>query len=307
MDDYAFEMSLHTMTGVITMAWLEIPDSGSAVVGLSHGRVPEWKAVKYDALNLVDTAVGCIENGRNCTVERDIRPIGRTGPSKAYHRMPRAQVPPFQHPALTRGQPWAVSPPNADARYCQLGCAHYYANWTLRGCNDQCDLAYFYKMDPGYSDRAQVARYECRDGCGIGHLRCQSGFYCTKGEMLRCAEGSYRDVDYHHTTSCDACPHGRYRETVGGRSIDACKKCSTGRYHDGVGAVSKDACLACPPGRFANEEGMQRCKCMNSFNGTFTYALNGTVLYKACLPEMEQDALRLELASIDYSPRITYP
>lgn len=37
---------------------------------------------------------------------------------------------------------------------------------------------YRYDAEGGYSDLAEVARYECYDGCDIALLRCQSGYYC---------------------------------------------------------------------------------------------------------------------------------
>ena len=261
------------------------------MVGLSSGVVPEWKALAYDALDLSST-VGCVAN-ENCTVSGCERPLGPT------------------KPPLTRPHPWAVAAAvTAHSQFCEVGCAYYYRNWTVQGCDAQCDAFYRYEITAGYNDRAEVARYECRDGCAIANLRCQPGFYCQNELMRKCPTGTYRDVDYYHVTRCDECPHGRYRETEGGRTIDACAKCAVGRYRDATGSTTKNECIACHPGRFSNEEGMKRCKCTNHYDGDFVVSQNGTVDYDAsddgCVPEQELNTvLRPKMNDIDWAPRTT--
>lgn len=281
---------MYLKTDKIQLSWLDVSlGNRSVVVGLSHGITPEWKAVAYDALDFTQS-IDCNPNP-NCSVEVGVRPIGRT------------------RPPATLPYPWAIAPPyNPHPQFCKLGCSFYYTNWTLGGCRAYCDSYYDYDVTPGYSDRAEVARYECYDGCAIGNLRCQPGFYCFRGEMNRCPPGKYRDNDYHHVTRCDDCPHGRYREIEGGRYLDACQKCEIGRHNSNSGSVTKEDCTLCRPGRFANEAGMGQCKCVDHLDGYFELTADGRVIYPECDPELYLDTvLRPEIESIDYSPRTTYP
>lgn len=182
--DPSYQASFSIATGSIVLRWLDITiENATAVVGLSHGQTPEWKALAYDSLDFSDAA-NCVFNA-TCPVETGVRPIGRTRPPE------------------TRPYPWAVAPPfNPHPQFCEYGCANYYTNWTLAGCKDACDAYYDYDITTGYSDRAEVARFECYDGCAIGNLRCQPGFFCDKGVMAMCPPGKYRDFDYHHVTRC---------------------------------------------------------------------------------------------------------
>lgn len=285
-----YQAALYLATNSIQLSWhnISLPNK-SAVVGLSHGITPEWKALAYDALDLSET-VGC-ESNPNCSVEEEVRPVGRT------------------RPPATRNYPWAVAPPyNPHPQFCELGCSYYYTNWSLLGCRAECDDYFNYDITTGYSDRAEVARYECYDGCAIGNLRCQPGFYCFQGIMRSCPSGTYRDEDYFHVTHCDDCPHGRFREARGGRYLDSCDKCNLGRYNQHSGSASVKACILCPPGRFANEPGMARCKCIHHFDGFFERTSDSRVVYPECDAEDYLDeTLRPEIETIDYSPRMTYP
>ena len=67
--------------------------------------------------------------------------------------------------------------------------------------------------------------------------------------------GQVRDVDYHHVTRCDNCPHGRFREDEGGRFMESCVKCEPGRFNVNVGSASKFDCLRCPPGQLRERAG----------------------------------------------------
>ena len=285
------QVALFVSSGAIRLSWLDLDvGNASTVVGLSHGLTPQWEALAYDGIDLSAT-VGCQHNV-NCTVADElVRPIG---PNK---------------PLATRNHPWATAPSYNSGYpiFCELGCSNYYLNWTLIGCHQACDYYYRYEITSDFSDRAEVARFECHDGCAIGNLRCQPGFYCQQEVMQPCPAGKYRDIDYHHVTRCDNCPHGRYRETLGGRYIDSCDKCNMGRYNKKTGSDSKFDCLRCPPGRFANEPGMTQCKCMTSYNGTFEMNADGTVVYHECKPESYLDMLRQKIVSVDYSPRTTFP
>ena len=109
-------------------------------------------------------------------------------------------------------------------------------------------------------------------------------------------------------TRCDDCPHGRYRETEGGRFMEACTKCEPGRFNIDRGSTSKYACEICPTGRFANEPGMTQCKCVTQYNGDFDEHRNNTVIYGDCPPQDYLDYnIRPKIQTIDYSPRTTYP
>lgn len=285
------QVALFIYSGAIRLSWLDL-DLGnvSTVVGLSHGLTPQWNGISYNGLDLSRT-IGCQDNA-NCTIADElVRPIGPTKPPD------------------TRSHPWATAQfyHAGYQTFCEFGCSNYYLNWTLSGCQAACDYYYRYYITNGYSDQAEVARYECHDGCAIGNLRCQPGFFCQNQVMNLCPAGKYRDVDYYHVTRCDNCPHGRYRETLGGRFIDSCDKCNSGRYNKNAGSDSKFDCLQCPPGRFASQPGMTQCKCMTSYNGTFVMNADGTVVYQDCKPGSYLDLLRKKIQSIDYSSRTTYP
>mmetsp|Transcript_17962 Transcript_17962/g.27011 ORF Transcript_17962/g.27011 Transcript_17962/m.27011 type:complete len:512 (+) Transcript_17962:22-1557(+) len=285
-----YEIAFYLHSGVIEMSWANVTSANATfIIGLSHGIVPEWKSLAYDSLDFSSTHE-CVANP-NCTVEQDVRPIGRTRPPN------------------TRTYPYALAPSlNPSPEFCQLGCSFYYVNWTVSGCKALCDDYFNYDITCAYNDRAEMARYECYDGCDLGHMRCQPGYYCFQGIMRECPAGTYRDLDYYHTTRCDECSHGRYRETVAGRYLESCDTCSVGRYLPFTGSKSRYDCTLCPPGRFANEPGMQQCKCLTQLDGTFQRDLDQSIIYPDCDPEdYLDDYIRPILPSIDWSPRTTYP
>lgn len=289
-----YQIALYIQTGQIRMSWLDIGSwatENKTIAGLSHGLTPWWEANAYDGLDL-SSSIGCIDNA-NCTVVDEIRrPYGPTRPTTTL---------PHPHVGAPVGNP-------AYAGFCEFGCAAYYFNRTVSGCRTVCQDTYTYDVTPGYSDRAEVARFECYDGCSIGNLRCQPGSYCQHEIMHRCPPGKYRDVDYHHVTRCDNCPHGRFREDTGGRFMESCVKCESGRFNVNTGSSSKFDCQRCPAGRFANEPGMKQCKCMNQYDGYFEVNLNNTRVYGPCQPETHLDTvIRPRIVTIDWAPRTTYP
>jgi len=289
-----YQIALYIQTGQIRMSWLDIGSwatENKTIAGLSHGLTPWWEANAYDGLDL-SSSIGCIDNA-NCTVVDEIRrPYGPTRPTTTL---------PHPHVGAPVGNP-------AYAGFCEFGCAAYYFNRTVSGCRKVCQDTYTYDVTPGYSDRAEVARFECYDGCSIGNLRCQPGSYCQHEIMHRCPPGKYRDVDYHHVTRCDNCPHGRFREDTGGRFMESCVKCESGRFNVNTGSSSKFDCQRCPAGRFANEPGMKQCKCMNQYDGYFEVNLNNTRVYGPCQPETHLDTvIRPRIVTIDWAPRTTYP
>jgi len=110
------------------------------------------------------------------------------------------------------------------------GNAALEANVYLSDCTNKCDDFYAYNITVGYSDLAETARLECRDGCQIALKRCRPGYKCTQvvesfegsgifsdGSMEYCPTGTYRDVAYDTVEECVDCPQGKYREAKKGR------------------------------------------------------------------------------------------
>ena len=177
--------------------------------------------------------------------------------------------------------------PNPYAKFCEVGCVEFFSSSdpvTLDECTGKCDGRYEYNVTVGYSDVAEVARLECRDGCQMALIRCQPGYYCSQvvpsrvgddsekgggggplyagGIMTQCPAGTYRDVSYGAVEECLPCPPGRYREDIKGRDLESCAKCRVGTYAAHPGGTSVRDCLRCPAGRFNSEEGGARWKCI---------------------------------------------
>ena len=177
--------------------------------------------------------------------------------------------------------------PNPNSMFCKAGCTFFFSvevsvakSAKLSTCTDRCDTAFRSKehISVGYSDLADVARLECRDGCSIALMRCQPGYKCTlakpykddsgatkhtDGEMAICPPGTYRDVSYDQVEECIDCPPGRYREDNKGRYMESCSKCPIGKYVNATGSNSILQCLRCPAGRFGNQPGKALCECIN--------------------------------------------
>ena len=86
----------------------------------------------------------------------------------------------------TRDYPYDVASfPSASSAFCKLGCQMFFSevpnNFT---CKNSCEYAYRYQLTTGYSDVANEAILECKDGCDIALLVCQQGFYCTQGVLF---------------------------------------------------------------------------------------------------------------------------
>jgi hypothetical protein len=140
---------------------------------------------------------------------------------------------------------------------------------------DRCDDTYRSKahISVGYSDLADTARLECRDGCTIALKRCQPGYKCTQtstdgsggysyGFMSICPPGTFRDVSYEQVEQCVDCPQGRYREDEKGRYMESCTQCPVGKYVNETGSNSILECLRCPAGRFGKISGLALCECI---------------------------------------------
>ena len=73
-------------------------------------------------------------------------------------------------PPSTRGHPWFPhdhedTTPSKYAKFCEAGCTFFFAEHPSNiTCKRECDKKYRYDVDSGYSDLAEVARYECYDG-----------------------------------------------------------------------------------------------------------------------------------------------
>ena len=190
-------------------------------------------------------------------------------------------------PPSTRGHPWFPhdhegTTPSKYAKFCEAGCTFFFSEYPSNTtCKRHCDATYKYDVDAGYSDLAEVARYECYDGCDLALMRCQPGFRCdwpsltgvaaeanweTSSKMMPCQPGQFRDNDYFHVRSCFDCAPGRYRESIQGRSAESCAKCPVSRYVNTTGSDEATDCLRCPAGRFSDVKGAELCKCITHWS-----------------------------------------
>ena len=175
--------------------------------------------------------------------------------------------------------------PNPYSGFCGAGCTYFFnidvtssEPAKLSTCIENCDETYKSKehITVGYSDVADVARLECRDGCVIALARCQPGYKCTQtqmyveggvekyteGLMNICPPGTYRDVSYEQVEECYDCPKGRYREDEKGRYMESCSQCPVGKYVNDTGSESILNCLRCPAGKYGKVPGLALCECI---------------------------------------------
>lgn len=189
-------------------------------------------------------------------------------------------------PRPTRSYPYhvALAEEYDFPRFCELGCTYFFVSsgasmprsrWhddksTLEICMDQCDETFTYNVTVGYNDVLETARYECRDGCQIGLVRCQAGYYCVQaspsetkshsgGDMLPCPAGTFRGVAYDKVEECVSCPENHFREDVKGKSIESCRKCPANTSSRQRSISIKD-CLRCPAGTMSSAG--TSCKCI---------------------------------------------
>ena len=198
----------------------------------------------------------------------------------------------------TRPHPWKVAPfPTSQQGFCQLGCQIFYNEVPRNStCRRLCDYFYRYRVTSGYSDLAEEAKLECRDGCDIGLQICQAGYFCNTGEMLPCPPGTYREavtdvsvLALQEAAECTKCPFGRYRPTNKGKSADECSKCPIGTYANVTGSDQVSDCQRCPAGQNAEEEGMRLCKCITKDSCEATidgreYFSNDIDFYRESIP-----------------------
>jgi len=206
-------------------------------------------------------------------------------------------------PPHTRGHPWfphdhELTNPSKYSDFCEAGCTFFFAeNPSNITCKRTCDQTYRYDVDGGYSDLAEVARYECYDGCDLGLMRCQPGYHCdwpsTTGvpaesnwekfaNMTPCKPGTYRPNDYLHVYACFDCPPGRFREKQKGRSIESCDKCPASRYVNASGSDEHTDCLRCPAGRFSSEQGAGLCHCVTAWSCGTEDAYKRNAVFEGC-------------------------
>ena len=167
-------------------------------------------------------------------------------------------------------------------RFCELGCTFFFTSSgagvprsllpsdksNLDLCMERCDDTYRYNVTVGYSDILEMARLECRDGCQIGLLRCQPGYYCIQaspgktksqgGDMLPCPAGTFRSTSYDHVTECVNCPINTFREDTKGKSLSSCSKCPANTSSRQRSTSVKD-CQRCPAGTMSTEGTSCRC------------------------------------------------
>ena len=196
--------------------------------------------------------------------------------------------------------------PNPYSAFCELGCSLFFSSpsdnnpFHINECTNKCDATYKYNISVGYNDLVEAARLECRDGCQIGLMRCQPGYFCSQvelkeraaaaaaaaavekievegegaeegsatntkfhgGIMAHCPAGTYRDAAYDAVEECIPCPPGRFREDIKGRSLESCSKCPERTYNSKSGSSTLKDCLRCPAGTFTNEPGSAKCICI---------------------------------------------
>lgn len=209
----------------------------------------------------------------------------------------------------TRTYPYKIAEfPSTTASFCKLGCQYYFAETPNNAtCKNVCEYVYRIKTTTGYSDIAEQAVLECRDGCDIASQVCQAGFYCLHGTMSPCQSGTYRVavtdvsiVSLKIAEQCTDCPPGRYRPQAKGKRIDDCTKCPIGKYANVAGSKIVSDCQRCPAGKSAEQEGLSSCKCINegipgssscdytfTQNGeTTTYFANDVDFYRESVPYM---------------------
>lgn len=229
---------------------------------------------------------GTVATEEQCHVDCRAAPprlVGPTRPSDAFDALGNPL-------ALTRSYPYDVVNSSEESfdfpKYCEWGCTYFFVapdvhplflssgKSTLDLCFDQCDETFRYNVTVGYNDLIETARLECRDGCQIGLIRCQPGYFCIQaspakekskaysgGAMLPCGPGTYRSVDYNQVTRCEPCPKNHFREDIKGKSASDCKKCRAGTSTSKktINTSIKD-CVRCPAGTYS-EEGSS-CKCI---------------------------------------------
>ncbi len=206
----------------------------------------------------------------NCTVEA--RPHLGVNPGNNFNEIMKLLTP---HP-------------NPYSNFCKTGCTYFFSEIVTRerpvllsNCTAKCDFTYrsAEHISVGYSDIAETARLECRDGCQIALKRCQPGYKCSQvapttnpdtgdttydGAMIICPPGTYRDVSYDQVEECNDCPPGRYREFEKGRYMESCSQCPVGRYVNQTGSSSILQCNRCPAGRYGPEPGLALCECITT-------------------------------------------
>jgi hypothetical protein len=187
-----------------------------------------------------------------------------------------------------RPHPWsqAVFPTDKFA-FCQMGCQFFFTEFPVNTtCKRLCDFIYRYQTTVAYSDLAETAIRECRDGCDIALLVCQAGFYCTEGVMIPCPPGRYRSpitdlsvMSLNLATVCAECPPGRYRPSSKGKKPEDCSKCPLGKYAGVTGSVLVSDCRRCPAGKTAEQEGMDACKCINEASCDLEINIQGSPVH----------------------------
>lgn len=171
----------------------------------------------------------------------------------------------------TKPHPWSIAEfPTDKFGFCQMGCQFFFSEFpVIKTCKRMCDFVYRYQTTVQYSDLAEIAIQECRDGCDIAVQVCQPGFYCIGGVMIPCPPGRFRETvkdlsieSLNAATICTECAPGRYRPQTKGKRPEDCAKCPIGKYAGVTGSVLVSDCVRCPAGKTAEIEGMSECKCI---------------------------------------------
>jgi hypothetical protein len=273
--------------------------------GYNHSNTDDFVALVVDKFEEAASVVlGAHDGQTNLTVSlRSQAVMSNPDIARSLEECTLALVPGYVRPSVAGVYPhieyMELVTPNTDsdgnvgnpyAQFCNAGCAYFFSEkvtsdrpTSLSNCTAKCDHTYRSSahITVGYSDLAQTARLECRDGCQIALKRCQPGYKCsqvamsldgsgnevyTDGAMIICPPGTYRDVSYDQVEECVDCPPGRYREDEKGRYMESCSKCPVGKYVNKTGSANTLDCDRCPAGRFGPEPGLALCKCITEMS-----------------------------------------
>ncbi|OWF52623.1 Fibropellin-1 [Mizuhopecten yessoensis] len=197
--------------------------------------------------------------------------------------------------------------PQAGLSNC-VSCEESFANFTSNENRISCDVLFCDKgfqyngtSSPARCDPCKQGEYKEARGRATLCVTCPPGF-TTSGEastdksncdQLHCVKGEYYDST---NQSCQQCPIGSYKDTVGNTN---CTTCGTGFTTAITGATSGDVCtvVVCPAGqkRIAITNSCEVCpigqyqpnqgesNCIPCSPGTYTTRTTGTDLQSDCV------------------------
>ena len=166
----------------------------------------------------------------------------------------------------------AFLPTNTAQTTCPGG--RYY-NTTTRSCIN---------CSPGIS---------CPSGSTSNSVGCSAGYFCPGGfAPLQCQEGTFSPGNSSTCTQCFAggycptkglnasipCPRGRYRSSLGAKSLADCLFADIGYYAE----QNRTRQLACQAGSYQDSTGQWNPNCINCGSGTFSNVTGRTTPCELC-------------------------